>query len=68
MEVANAAAPSASGTATWSLRSPVRSEWREISTSPTIATVYGIAVTKPAATSLSPSIWSTISATQNEMP
>ena len=47
METANATAAIASGIATWRLRSPVRSEWREMSTRPTIATVYGIAVTKP---------------------
>ena len=68
VETANATAAIASGTATWSLRSPVRSEWREISTSPTIATTYGIAVTKPLPTSLSPPTLPTISLTQNEMP
>ena len=35
---------------------------------PMIATVYGIAVTKPLVTSPMPSIWSTISPTQNESP
>ena len=39
VESANATAPIASGIATCSLRSPVRSERREITTSPTIATV-----------------------------
>ena len=39
VETVNATAPIASGIATCSLRSPVRSEWREISTSPAIAIV-----------------------------
>src|ERR1700745_3279909 len=53
---------------TWPLRSPVRSERREITTSPTIATVYRIAVTKPLPTSLSPEMLSTISPTQHDRP
>jgi hypothetical protein len=39
VESAKATAAMAGGIATWSLRSPVRSEWREMSTRPTMATV-----------------------------
>ena len=68
VETTNEAAARPRQNATCSLRSPVRSEWRGITTMPTIATVYGIAVTKPLPTSLSPLILSTISPTQNDRP
>ena len=61
---ANAAPPIIAVSAICQRRSPVRSEWRPMTTIPTAATAYGIALSQPMAKSPAPDALRTICGSQ----